>query len=175
MQQIPLNTATAGNRRVVFKAVLEADRVTPLTGQTFSASEIRVSKNGAAEANNGGSVTEIAGGLYYYAATQGETDTRGLLILRGNKSGVVLASQEGAQNFILVQIGHEGMMDETDGVEPGLTLRGALRVKKAAMAGKSSGAGTGTERFRNTADTKDRITATVDANGNRTAVTLDVS
>lgn len=176
MQQIPLNTATAGNRRIVFLAVLEADRVTPLPSQTFSASEIRVSKNGAAEANNAGSVTEIAGGLYYYAATQGETDTRGALILRGAKTGVVICGPDGGpNNFLIAQVGFEGMMDETDGVEPGTTLRAAFRLFRAALVGKSNGAGTGTENFRNTADSKNRITATVDANGNRTAIATDVT
>lgn len=43
----------------------------------------------------------------------------------------------------------------------------------SAILGKVSGAGTGTEVFRDIADTKNRITTTVDANGNRTAVTLD--
>lgn len=60
-------------------------------------------------------------------------------------------------------------------IEDGLTLRQALRLLSAALAGKVSGAETTTVTIRNTADTKDRIVATVDANGNRTAVTTDVS
>jgi hypothetical protein len=60
-------------------------------------------------------------------------------------------------------------------VEAGLTLRQALRLISAALAGKVSGAGTTTITIRDTNDTKDRIVATVDANGNRTAVTRDVS
>jgi uncharacterized protein (DUF1786 family) len=43
----------------------------------------------------------------------------------------------------------------------------------AALAGKASGGGTVTVKFRDHADAKDRITATVDASGNRSAVTLD--
>ena len=43
----------------------------------------------------------------------------------------------------------------------------------SALLGKVSGAGTGTEVFRDLGDTKDRITSTVDANGNRTSVVLD--
>lgn len=66
------------------------------------------------------------------------------------------------------------LLDETD-IETGLTLRQALRVVTAAVAGKVSGAETTTITFRNTADTADRITATVDASGNRTGVTLNVS
>jgi hypothetical protein len=58
-------------------------------------------------------------------------------------------------------------------LEGSLTRDQANRIILSALAGKVSGAGTGTEVFRNTADSKDRITSTVDVNGNRTVVTLD--
>lgn len=58
-------------------------------------------------------------------------------------------------------------------VEGTLTAGDALRVLLAVMAGKSSGGGGSTISFRDTADSKDRIVATVDGNGNRTSVTLD--
>ena len=68
------------------------------------------------------------------------------------------------------------LLDQAAGVETGLTVRGALRLALAALAGKLSGAGTTTEIFRNSvADSKARITATVDASGNRTAITTDVT
>ena len=68
------------------------------------------------------------------------------------------------------------LLDSSNGVETGLTPREAWRVIAAACAGKASGLGTTTAVYRNAeADSKDRITATVDADGNRTAVTLDVS
>lgn len=50
-----------------------------------------------------------------------------------------------------------------------------LRLIAAMAAGRVSGAQTGTEVFRDVGDTKARITATVDAQGNRTAITLDPS
>lgn len=53
------------------------------------------------------------------------------------------------------------------------TYREAMRIMFAALANKSSGGGTTTVKFRDKADGKDRITATVDANGNRTAITVD--
>ncbi len=43
----------------------------------------------------------------------------------------------------------------------------------AVLAGKVSGAGTGTETFRGINDDKDRVVATTDSSGNRTAITLD--
>lgn len=66
-------------------------------------------------------------------------------------------------------------LDLGSGVEVGLTLRQAIRLLTASAAGKLSGASGVTIVIRNTADTKDRITATVDASGNRSAVTYDVS
>ena len=54
-------------------------------------------------------------------------------------------------------------------------LQEMMRIMFAALSGKSSGGGTATLTFRDSGDAKDRITATVDANGNRTAMTLDGS
>jgi hypothetical protein len=58
-------------------------------------------------------------------------------------------------------------------VETGYDLQESLRIILAAVAGKLSGAATTTVTIRDILDTKNRITATVDADGNRTAVTLD--
>jgi hypothetical protein len=61
-------------------------------------------------------------------------------------------------------------------VETGLTVRETLRLCVAALAGKVSGAAGTTITFRNAvADNKDRIVATVDSNGNRSAITIDVT
>ena len=70
----------------------------------------------------------------------------------------------------------DGLLDLVNGIETSLTLRQAARVALAALAGKASGMATTTAVFRNAqADTKNRITATVDADGNRSAVTLDAT
>ena len=53
-----------------------------------------------------------------------------------------------------------------------ITMRQALRVLIAGMAGKLSGAATTTVTIRNVADSADVVVATVDANGNRSAVTV---
>ena len=57
----------------------------------------------------------------------------------------------------------------------GLSLDAALNIILAACAGKSSGGGTTDIRFRDQADTKDRIIATVDKRGNRTNISVDGS
>lgn len=68
-----------------------------------------------------------------------------------------------------------GVLDAADGVETGITLRQAQRIILAALAGKVSGADTNAPIFRSATDAKNRITATTDADGNRTAVTLDAT
>ncbi len=65
------------------------------------------------------------------------------------------------------------LMDLADGIETSITLRQAVRLILAASAGELSGAATTTITIRNVGDTKNRITATVDADGNRTAVSVD--
>lgn len=57
----------------------------------------------------------------------------------------------------------------------GFNLEESQRVIIAASAGKLSGAATNNVVIRDTADTKDRIDANVDVDGNRTSVTLNVS
>ena len=67
-------------------------------------------------------------------------------------------------------------LDRADAIETGLTPRQAHRLEVAAAAGKLAGAATTTVTVRNAiADSKNRITATVDADGNRTAVSTDVT
>jgi hypothetical protein len=94
----------------------------------------------------------------------------------GNPWAALLASNNSAGTFgEFVQNLPAEILDLTDGVETGSTVREALRIILAALAGKISGAGTNTISIRDVNDTKDRIVATVDSNGNRTAVTLDES
>jgi hypothetical protein len=69
-----------------------------------------------------------------------------------------------------------GILDLTAGIETGLTLRQAMRLLAAAEAGKLSGAATTTITIRNAvADSKNRITAVVDSDGNRSGITYDLT
>lgn len=67
----------------------------------------------------------------------------------------------------------DGELDRADAIETGISLRYAIRIIAAALAGKLSGAATTTVSIRNIGDSKTRVTATVDADGNRSAVTVD--
>lgn len=60
-------------------------------------------------------------------------------------------------------------------IENGMTAEEVMRILLAVNAGKSDGGGSTTITFRDQADTKDRITATVDASGNRSALSLDAT
>lgn len=99
-------------------------------------------------------------------------------------SGTMQAAIKGRSRMSLtVQIGARPSAEDiawavldTSMVEAGLTVRQALKLMAAAMAGKISGAETSTVRIRSAvADDKERITAAVDGDGNRTAITVDLS
>ncbi len=111
--------------------------------------------------------------LYRRDVTSGQTalvDASGRVDL-GKWLGTAVTLTSG-----LPDVNADALLDSANAIETGLTIRGALRLALSTMAGKLSGAGTGTETFRNAvADSKDRVTATVDSSGNRTAITYDAS
>lgn len=57
-------------------------------------------------------------------------------------------------------------------VEGTLTFEQFQRIMFAALAGKSTGGGSSSVAFKDIAGSGDRINATVDSNGNRTAITV---
>ncbi len=69
----------------------------------------------------------------------------------------------------------DALLDRAAGVETGMTLRQAMRLISSVLLGKVSGAATATNTFRDVNDSTDRVVSTVDADGNRSAVTLDPS
>lgn len=94
--------------------------------------------------------------------------------------GLVTADALTANNdktgYALSAAGVDAILDEEiDGNAPANadSLRETVNVIAAACAGKLSGAGTGTLTFKSLGDDKARITATMDVDNNRTAVTQD--
>jgi hypothetical protein len=81
------------------------------------------------------------------------------------------ASQDG-DAMTLTNAGIDAILDRSNGVETGYTLRQAMRLILSTLCGKLSGAATTTVTIRDVNDTVNRVTATVDSNGNRSAVTL---
>jgi hypothetical protein len=70
----------------------------------------------------------------------------------------------------LTPVAIDAIWDEV--MENSKTARQFMTIMKAALAGKSTGGGSSTNNYRNDADSANRIAATVDADGNRSAVTL---
>jgi hypothetical protein len=68
---------------------------------------------------------------------------------------------------------YDELLDFAAGVDTSLTLRQHFRLAAAALYGKASGLATTTAIYRNIPDDVNAITATVDGDGNRSAVTLD--
>jgi hypothetical protein len=97
-----------------------------------------------------------------------KTQTDKLTFDGSNNISAIVVDKTG---FSLSTAGIDAIIDEV--IEGTLTLRQAVRIFTSALAGKSAGGGTATLTFQDVADTKPRITATVDANGNRTAMTVD--
>jgi len=60
-------------------------------------------------------------------------------------------------------------------VEGVYTVQDVFKLVASVLAGKASGGGGDTITFRDLSDALDRVTATVDSNGNRTGVTLDLT
>jgi len=159
-----LNTSTSVN--VMVFMTNQSDHTTGLTGATLT---ITASKNGGAFGSISPTVTERGSGWYSIALTTSHTDTAGDLVLHATATNADPLD-------LLLNVGFSStMLDASNGVETGYTVRQALRILMAALGGRVSGAGTGTEVFTDATATKPRITATVDSNGNRTAVTLDAT
>lgn len=88
---------------------------------------------------------------------------------------IYAANSPKLDSSLRVALSEDSLLDLADGVESGVTLRQALRGVIAVLLGKASGMATTTATFRDTNDTKDRVTATVDSSGNRTAVSTDLT
>lgn len=73
--------ATAAERTFSFLAVDVTDGFTPETGLTYAGADCQISKNGGAQGNLAGAVTEIAAGLYKVVLAAGDVDTLGTFVI----------------------------------------------------------------------------------------------
>jgi hypothetical protein len=139
---------------------------------------IRALGDGAGYDINGdlhGTVDAVAGAVASVTApvTAGTVSDKTGYALTGDYDAAKTAAQ--VANIPTAAQNAAGLLDLADGVESSWTLRQALRVILASLAGKLSGAATNTVTIRNPGDSKNRVTATVDGDGNRTAVSWDKS
>ena len=106
--------------------------------------------------------------------------TGGTIALRGNfkvtdNSGgaVTIVRDDNSQTLTEIPTASEIATEVlAAGNVDGYTLEQTLRLCLAALAGKISGAGTGTITIRSADDTTDRIVASTDTKGNRLSITI---
>ena len=171
----------------------DTDGKTAETGLTISQADIRLSKNGGAfaQSNNIAGATHNENGYYDVPLNTTDANTLGTLRVAVSKSGALPVWQDfmvvpanvwdsmfgGSVLNVNVATMSSGAVDSIldDPVEGSYTMRQLLRLMASALFGKASGGGTATITFRDLGDSKDRITATVTSNGNRTTVVLDSS
>jgi hypothetical protein len=139
----------------------------PATAQTLSATTISTSQAVASVTGAVGSVTGAVGSV------SGNVGGNVAGSVNSVVSGVTVSANNDKTGYRLSAAGVDDVLDEV--AEGTTTLRQLLRGFAAVMLGKASGLATTTAVYRDIGDTKDRITATVDADGNRSSVTRDLS
>ena len=89
-----------------------------------------------------------------------DTGTDGVVVASASKTGYALSAAG-------IDAVHD---EEVDNDGTAISLRGAVKLLLSILTAKSSGGGSSTVVFRDINDSKNRLSATVDSNGNRTAV-----
>lgn len=114
----------------------------------------------------------------YQVKLVGGTNNNLLDVLNPNSVSVIPANSAGLQQ--VTSGSGVTAQDKTDIITgvwtrsiESLTAEEMLRVMAAVLAGRVSGAGTGTETFKGLNGTTNRVISTVDNDGNRTAVTVN--
>lgn len=174
--QVAYNTTNAGLYALVRNTAGQVWQTTSSTFVSYVTAnlanyKIGLNEQGTASRYYAGNFPAAALGVYnvsVYAQAGGSPAETDLLVAEGSIDwdGAAIAPVANVPNALL---------DLTNGIETNLTFRQGLRLIVAALAGKVSGAGTTTITFRNTPDTKNRIVAIVDTNGNRSTVTFDLT
>ena len=141
---------------------------------TLAVGDVKVSKDGGALANitTLPTVEPASSKMVKVTLSASEMDADNIAVVFSDQT----ATDEWQETIVNIhtaenQIDDLLRLDST--VEGTHTIAQFIRLMGSVLLGKLSGGGTGTEVFRDIDDTKDRVTATVDQDGNRTAITLD--
>lgn len=158
--------APAGASIAADVASIKVDTGTTLPGRLTAtrAGYLDNLSGGAVALASGVNVTQWLGGTPN-ALISGRLDVNLQAGATGVISAALLASD--AANEIA-----DALLDRADAIETGITLRLASRYTVAAAAGVASGMATTTAVIKGANVLTTRITATVDADGNRSSVTL---
>lgn len=144
----------------------------PVTGLVNGDFTKLLAKNGT---NDGTTVTvaEVGTGRYYVTFTPATTGLWHLLIRHAtyNTRGWQETFDVTTGGVLSTSDISNDLLDLASAID-GQTPRATLKLMAAALCGKVSGMGSGSPVFRNMSDTADRIIATTNSDGNRTAVSL---
>jgi hypothetical protein len=162
----------------------ETDGKTAETSLTIAASSVLLSKSGGTltAKNDATALTGTGDSLGYYDCVLNATDinTAGPLKVAAHIAGalpVFHTFQVIPASVYDALFGSSGDLADAvhdEVIEGSTTLRQAIRLILSVLTGKSSGGGTSALVFRDIGDTKNRLSVTVDGDGNRTAVgTMD--
>ena len=138
-----------------------ADKGTPKTGLTPTVTVYDLSDN--SKSVDAKDMTEVGEGGYKYNFTTRDVSTAYYVIC----DSVTLT---GGDRYAVSDIEASTLADT---LEDSTTLLQAIRIILAATAGITTGFPSKKVYFRDVADSKNRITATLDKKGNRTIIVLD--
>lgn len=178
--QIGVNVVNFGGSAGTFASGRPEVNTSHIAGSSVSTTSAQIGVNvvqistDATAADNLEAMLDGTGGVTLTTAIAGNI-TGNLSGSVGSVTGAVgsLTTNNDKTGYRLSATGVDDIHDEA--VDGSTTLRESVRLQNSAAAGKLSGAGTTTVVVRDLADSKDRITATVDADGNRTAVSRNVT
>ena len=166
------------------------DELTSGNNATLNLKQLNVANDAGAAAIINGSTTAVSlvAGASSAVYVEGGTGGYGFEVYAGSGSnadaiylgGDGTGKSVNAPQNIAVSDGNLTLAAIRDAVwaktiETGYTALQSTRLMLSALAGKLSGAATTTVTIRNAADSKNRIVATVDSDGNRSAVTHDTT
>jgi hypothetical protein len=150
------------------------------TNPTLAAGDVKASLDGAALANLATLpvVTPAGSTVVKVTLSQAETNADNIVIVFADQTNppewcdLVVNVQTAAKQLNDLPTASEnatGLLDLAAGVETNVTLRQFFRLASSVLFGKASGLAGTTAVYRDFNDTKNRISATVDADGNRSA------
>ena len=136
------------------------------------AGDVKISKDGAAAVNTTNLPAAISSmNAWKLTLTSGEMGAKWIIVTIVDSATKAVEDQA---LLVLTKGDYIYGLDEWQMTqETGLTFRGALRLITSAILGNPPGGAPTPLTFKAPSDTKNRITATVDSNGNRTAMTVD--
>jgi hypothetical protein len=146
--------------------------VAALTGDATLAADITGKLEASADLTGSSTVAAAIAALTdLVAVLTGSSTLSADIVAKGSMSADIVVTGE------LLSTANVGSAVWQYLIEAGFSAEEILRIVAAANAGVSSGfpAAPGTGVFRDLSDTKDRITATLDGDGNRTSIVYDPS